>query len=68
MEFMYDYARKFPILLPTSEHEREMIEFVNKMLSSNKNKDEIDNDINKLVYKIYKLTPKEIKIVDESLK
>jgi hypothetical protein len=85
MEFMYEYARNFPLHLPSSTQEKKIILLVNQMLELQKKyhdektngnekdrlKQQIDNidyEIDEEVYKLYGLTPEEIKIVEESLK
>ncbi len=84
MEFMYDYARDFPILryIP-NEVTKEISERVNKIqsnlnrLKSDKNKDTdakislikqtegLSNEIDKIIYDLYELKEKEIRIVEE---
>lgn len=82
-EFTSAPLRKIPIRFPTSPQESKIILLVDKMLKFQKEyhnenilrKDKIEEDIekideqiNEIVYKLYDLTPEEIKIVEESLK
>jgi len=85
MEFMYEYAKSFPIKLPSPAQEKKITLLVEQMLSLQKKYhdektignekerlkspiDAVDYEIDQEVYKLYKLTPEEIKIVEESLK
>ena len=85
MEFMYEYARNFPLHLPSSSQQSKITSLVNQMLELQKKyhdkkiagneKENIEQQIKQTdwqideeVYKLYNLTPEEIKIVEESSK
>ena len=67
-----------PLLNPSKEKQKPLIALVNKILSITKNSDHLKNhikqnkiheyekQINYLVYKLYDLTPEEIKIIESS--
>lgn len=66
-----------PVVIPTSSYEKKIVEIVDKTLSITKDDDYLQNsdkqakvkklekDIDALVYKLYDLTPEEIKIVED---
>ncbi|MBT3582633.1 N-6 DNA methylase [Candidatus Woesearchaeota archaeon] len=72
-------VKEIPIKQISPQQQKPFIKLVDQILSITKDKDYLDNpnkqakvkklqiDIDKLVYKLYDLTPKEIKIVEESL-
>ncbi|MDP4039396.1 MAG: N-6 DNA methylase [Candidatus Pacearchaeota archaeon] len=73
MEFMYEYARNFPILLPSETQAKKIKELVERIMQfykegkSEQDIKNVDYEIDQEVYKLYGLTKEEIKIIEESL-
>ena len=78
---MYEYARSFPIKLPTSQQEKHIVNLVNQMLilqkkfhdektlRKDKLKEEIektDEQINQEVYKLYGISEEEKKVIENA--
>lgn len=65
------YLDKIPILVPTSQQEKEVNDLVNQILKfqkSNKRSDELEKKIDMLFYQYYQLTFEEMKIIDPTMK
>jgi hypothetical protein len=66
----FDYI---PIPQISIEEQQQIIELVNKILAAKKENpkadtSQLENEIDQLVYKLYNLTPEEIKIIEDSVK
>ena len=64
-----EHIKNFPIPSPDKENEKNLINSVKKMIqATHENKiesvDKINEEIDKLVYKLYDLTPEEIDLVE----
>jgi len=71
MDFDNYYVGKIPVPVVTFEQQEPIIELFYKILAA-KNTDpnadvsELENEIDKIVYSLYNLTPEEIAIVEEN--
>ena len=64
-----NYVKEFPIPIVVYEQQTEIIEHANQILAikhadPNADVSTLENEINKLVYALYDLTPEEIAIVE----
>ncbi len=67
----YSTIKKFPLVIPSEKTQNEVIEVVDKIIEMKKKNVDVSNyekKLDKLIYKIYRITPEEQKIIEESLK
>ena len=67
------YVEQIPIPKIPKEDQQSIIDSVNQILSAKKENpkadtSQLENEIDKLVYQLYNLTPEEIKIIEDSVK
>jgi hypothetical protein len=65
-----DDAKQFPIAKATPEQQQPIIDLVDQILEKKRdnpsaNTSAIEQEIDKLVYKLYNLTPKEIELIEQ---
>ncbi len=69
MEFMYRYAREFPVKIVSIKQQQIIADKVDKILKLkqkdiNEDTSKLENEIDRLVYKLYNLNKEEIKIIE----
>lgn len=64
LHYLIGYLNSLPVAIPTKKQQLEIVALVEDILKGGKEFSRIDNQIDKLIYKLYKLDNREIKIVE----